>query len=235
MAAIQEEIQTEIHSCSDIIDLVYSQATWRDLLIELVEKNKLDPWNIDVIEIVDKYIDTVKKLKGVLDLRIPANIILAAAILLRLKSNFISLQDYGTTDEASTEVDVLRPEITVDPLSFRLRLPPKRKISLTELLAALDEAMKIRETHVNPAPKPPPFIPIKFDNFDIEAETQKLHSLIKSNVDKSNMITFSQLSALPSVNDVLLELFIPMLFLAHKNKVAIIQEKFFAEIIIALR
>ena len=233
MATMQTELVVEVNTSSDIIDLVNNEATWRDLLLDLAEKNKLDPWNIDIIDIVDKYIDTVKKLK-VLDLRVPANIILAAAILLRLKSNYISLQDYADTEEPS-EAGFERPNIVVDTLNFRLRLPPTRKISLTELISALDEAMKIKETRLSPSEKPLPFIPIKLENFDIEAETEKLYDIMKENVDKSNMVTFSYLSRLSSINDPLLGLFIPLLFLAHKDRVTMIQEKFFSEIIIALK
>lgn len=233
MATMQTELMVEVNTSSDVIDLVNNEATWRDLLLDLVDKNKLDPWNIDVIDIVDKYIDTVKKLK-VLDLRVPANIILAAAILLRLKSNYISLQDYAETEEAS-EAGFERPNIVVDTLNFRLRLPPTRKISLTELISALDEAMKIKETRLSPSEKPVPFVPIKLENFDIEAETEKLYDIMKENVDKSNMVTFSYMSRLSSINDPLLGLFIPLLFLVHKDKVTIIQEKFFSEIIIALK
>ncbi len=233
MATMQTELVVEVNTSSDIIDLVNNEATWRDLLLDLAEKNKLDPWNIDIIDIVDKYIDTVKKLR-VLDLRVPANIILAAAILLRLKSNYISLQDYAETEEAS-QAGFERPNIVVDTLNFRLRLPPTRKISLTELISALDEAMKIKETRLSPSEKPLPFIPIKLENFDIEAETEKLYDIMKENVDKSNMVTFSYLSRLSSINDPLLGLFIPLLFLAHKDKVTMIQEKFFSEIIIALK
>ena len=233
MATMQTELVVEVSTSSDIIDLVNNEATWRDLLLDLAEKNKLDPWNIDIIDIVDKYIDTVKKLK-VLDLRVPANIILAAAILLRLKSNYISLQDYADTEESS-EAGFERPNIVVDTLNFRLRLPPTRKISLTELISALDEAMKIKETRLSPSEKPLPFVPIKLENFDIEAETEKLYDIMKENVDKSNMVTFSYLSRLSSINDPLLGLFIPLLFLAHKDRVTMIQEKFFSEIIIALK
>ena len=234
MATGQTELQVEIHNGSDVIELVNSDATWRDLLLELVERNKLDPWNIDIIEIVDRYIDTVKKLK-VLDLRVPANIILAAAILLRLKSNYISLHDYEETGEVAIDDGIQRPGVIVDQLNFRLRIPPKRKVSLSELISALDEAMKMKESHMSPAQKAEPFIPIKIDNFDIEAETEKLLDIIKDNMDRSSMVTFSYLSSLTSINDPLLELFIPLLFLAHKDKVAIVQEKFFAEIIIALK
>ncbi len=233
MATMQMELQVEIHNSSDVIDLVNNDATWRDLILELVERNKLDPWNIDIIGIVDKYIDTVKKLK-VLDLRVPANIILAAAILLRLKSNYINLQNYEDIGETEMDVDTQRPSVTVDQLNFRLRLPPTRKISLQELISALDEAMKIKETRLLPAQNAP-YVPIKLENFDIEAETEKLLDIIKGNTDKSNMVTFSYLSRLSSIDDPILGLFIPLLFLAHKDKVTILQERFFAEIIIALK
>ena len=59
--------------------------------------------------------------------------------------------------------------------------------------------------------------------------------MINRNVDKSNMITFSHLSSVSETADVLLGLFIPLLFLAHNEKVVLIQEKFFSEIIIALK
>ncbi|MCL4364957.1 MAG: segregation/condensation protein A [Candidatus Marsarchaeota archaeon] len=235
MATVRgEELQTEIHGGEDVIDLVSNESTWRDLLIGLVDKNKLDPWNIDIVEIVDRYISTVKALK-VMDLRVPANIILAAAILLRLKSNYISLQDYDEIGEMGIAEDVKKPDIIVDPLNLRLRLPPKRKISLTELIAALDEAMEIKLLKESPQQRPSIFVPIKLENFDIEAETERLYGIIKENVDKSNMVTFSYISRLSSINDILLELFIPLLFLAHRGKVGLIQEQFFSEIIIAPR
>jgi len=234
MATYQAELQVEIRNSSDVINLVYNEATWRDLLIELVDKNKLDPWNIDIIEVVDKYIDTVKNLK-VLDLRVPANIILAAAVLLRLKSNYLTFQEYEQAQDQGEGEVARNHDIIVDSLNFRLRLPPKRKISLTELISALDEALKLKETHLTASNKQEIFIPIKLENFDMEAETEKLYDIIKDNVDKSNMVTFSYLSKLSSINDVLLGLFIPLLFLAHKDKVTLIQEKFFSEIIIAIR
>lgn len=233
MAPVQKELQVEVHSGADVLDLVYNEATWRDLLVDLVNRNKLDPWDIDIIYIVDKYVDTVKKLK-VLDLRIPANIILAAAILLRMKSGLISMPEYEEA-EMGTEEGIARPDITVDPLSFRLRVAPKRKISLNELLTALDEAISIKETRAAIIPRQPISLPISIQNFDIEAETEKIYAAINGNVDRSRMITFTHLSSVSGTDDVLLGLFIPLLFLAHKEKIMLIQEKFFSEIIIALK
>jgi segregation and condensation protein A len=233
MAPVQTELLVEVRNSSDVIALVNKEATWRDLLIELVDKNKLDPWNIDIIEIVDSYVDTVKKLK-VVDFRIPANIILAAAILLRMKSNLISMPDYSQQEAEIVEGEE-RPDIIVDPLNFRQRLAPKRRISLNELITALDEAIKIKDIRTTILPRQPITIPISLENFDIEAETEKVYSAINKNVDKSNMITFTHLSSVSETSDVMLGLFIPLLFLAHNEKVALIQERFFSEIIIALK
>ncbi len=71
-------------------------ATWRELLAELVKSKQLDPWDIDIAEIVDNYIDIIKQMK-ILDLKIPANIVLAASILLHMKSDALSL-GFGDTE-----------------------------------------------------------------------------------------------------------------------------------------
>ncbi len=236
MAPVQKELQVEIHNGSDVIELVNREATWRDLLIDLVGRNKLDPWNIDIMEIVDSYVDTVKRLK-VLDFRVPANIILAAAILLRMKSNLMSMPEYEEPipEDGMIAEEVGRPEISVDPLNFRLRLAPRRKISLNELLSALDEAISIKDKRTLVPQKLQPALPISLENFDIEAETERLYEEINRNVDKSGMITFNHLSSISSNEDVLLGLFIPLLFLAHNGRVSLVQEKFFSEIIIALK
>lgn len=233
MAPVQKELQVEVRSSADVLNLVYNEATWRDLLVDLVNRNKLDPWNIDIIYIVDKYVETVKKLK-VLDLRVPANIILAAAILLRMKSGLISMPEYEEAEMVAEE-GIVRPDITVDPLNFRLRIAPKRKISLNELITALDEAISIKDTRTAFIPREPISIPISLENFDIEAETDHIYDVIYQNADRGKMITFKQLSELAATEDVLLGLFIPLLFLAHKERVILIQEKFFSEIIIALK
>ena len=77
-------------------------------------------------------------------------------------------------------------------------------------------------------------IPITINRFDIGAETRKLYKEIKGIVDKDKMITFTALHNHVKVDDVLLELFIPLLFLASQNKISLIQEQFFSEIIVAL-
>lgn len=230
MATVQAEGTQQLQKELDIVSFVNNEAAWKELLIELVQKNQIDPWNIDLVEIVGKYVDAVKKLK-IMDLRVPANIILAAAILLRLKSNLLNFEE-----EQEVEVDgvaIERPNVLVEELNFRLRLPPKRKLSLTELIEALEEAIQIKETRQN-TPIKKIEIPVSFSSADIEKEMEELYRKIRKNVGKDKMTTFNELTRLLTFNDVLLQLFIPILFLAHQGKITILQERFFGEIIITV-
>ncbi|MGC8699614.1 MAG: segregation/condensation protein A [Candidatus Micrarchaeia archaeon] len=227
-------LQIQIETKESKIDLerFVSEATWKDLLIELVKKNKLDPWNVDILEIVDKYVEAVKEFKT-MDLRVPANIILAASILLHFKSEALYYEIEEKKEEENSAEPVQRSVPEIPPLSFRLRIPPKRKITLTELIAALEEAMKLKETKEQKKSETVNF-PIKFENKDIELELNKLFEEIKASVDKKGMTTFSQIAMKERKKDPLVELFIPLLYLAHRERITLMQEAFFGEIIIAV-
>ncbi|MCL5100558.1 MAG: segregation/condensation protein A [Candidatus Marsarchaeota archaeon] len=229
MATIQLEELKDSHQKIDIIDFV-KDATWKDILMELVRKNKLDPWSIDIVEVIDKYLELVKTLK-VMDLRVPANIILAAAILLRLKSEVVGITE--EVIEQDEEPQVSRPAVQIEDLIPKLRPPMKRRISLNELIEAMDEAMKIRETRSNRQVNTIS-MPIPFTHRDIEEEIEKVYNVITKNADKKGMITFAQLIRTLNTTNVLLELFIPVLFLASKQRLQLLQSAFFGEIIIAL-
>ncbi len=216
----------------DIEDFV-REATWKDILSELVKKNELNPWDIDLVAIVEGYIDVVKHMK-VLDLRVPANIILAAAILLRLKSDMLEIEEKQEAGE-SAEEEMLPPYVPADGLSVRLRLPPKRRVSLNELIAALEEAMKLKEYKEAQAAssytKP---VPLIFNHADVEVDVEKVLALVKKNIDGSKMVTYSLLCDAADSENPLLQVFIPLLFLANKNKVLLLQETFFGEILVSL-
>jgi segregation and condensation protein A len=225
-------VQIQIYTTESSINLsnFVSEGTWKDLLIELVKKNKLDPWNVDISEIVDKYIEAVKALK-IMDLRIPANIILAASILLRFKSEALHFEIENNVEE---EAEVSRINPSIEPLSFRLRIPPKRRVTLDELISALDEAMKLKEMKEQKRSNENVEMPLKFDGKDIEQELESLYKLINKNLDREGMTTFSALAKALSGKDILTSLFIPLLYLTHRSRIVLMQEDFFGEIIVAL-
>lgn len=219
-------------SVSDFnIERFVSDATWKDVLIELVRKNELNPWGIDIADIVERYVDAVKGMR-VLDLRVPANIILAAAILVRLKSDMLDLEEHAEQEEA--QIDFTRPQVAVDPLSLRLRLPQRRRVTLAELIVALEEAMKLKEYREAQTAGQTRTVPLVFARADVEADIEKIYELVENHADKSRMLTYSALCGVAHRENDLLDLFIPLLFLASKTRVLLLQEEFFGEILIAL-
>ncbi len=214
----------------DLIGIV-KQATWKDLLIDLVRKNKIDPWNIDLIAIIDSYIQAVREMQ-MLDLTIPANIILAASILLRLKSQMLFNKE---ENEEPKGQEVVNYNVEIPELSLRIRIPPKRKVTLVELLNALEEAMKIKENFETIKKEEIIPININIDNGRIEEIIDETFNVIKSNKDKDNLILFSTLIKRVKVDDILLKLFIPIIILANRGMIELFQDEFFGEIIIKVR
>jgi segregation and condensation protein A len=211
-----------------------ANATWRELLMELVQTNKLDPWNIDLIKVVDGYIGIIKKMK-VLDLHVPANIILAASVLLRLKSETLKvfeIEDLQPEAEMETVQRVL-PEVV--PLVPRMRLQPNKKVTLMELMNALDDVMKLKEKRELVAEEAATPLQFYISKEDIDDKMESLYAMVKKNVDKTGLTTFANMAnKFQHIESILIELFIPLLFLAQRERVMIMQEKFFDEIFIKL-
>ena len=61
--AMQELTEEAAHGI-DVVGLVSKEPTWKELIIELVDKNKLNPWEIDIVQIVDNYMDAVRGMKS---------------------------------------------------------------------------------------------------------------------------------------------------------------------------
>ncbi|EQD37167.1 chromosome segregation and condensation protein ScpA [mine drainage metagenome] len=214
-------------------------ATWRELLSELVERKELDPWDIDITKVVEAYMEVIKDMK-VLDLRVPANIVLAAAILLRMKSDTLSIFD-AYQDESQTDGQdmQMRPQLSPDQtsgLSPKLRIQPRRRITLQELMDALDSALKMevaraasRQSDNYTLQK----IVIRED--DIDKKMAEVLRILGGNTDRKGFAAFSNISkGFGDAERVILDLFMPLLFLAQNGEVVLLQEEFFDEIFIKL-
>jgi segregation and condensation protein A len=215
----------------DLQELV-SKATWRELLADLVESNSIDPWDVDIVRIANEYVAAIRKLQ-VLDLHIPANMVFAASILLRMKSESIGIFHAPAEEQTDGEEQIARVSPDVPALTPRFRMQPGRKVTLAELMSALNDAMKInerREQKLVGRTAPLDFVIVKDDIDQKIAEAQKM---IFSGIDSEGMVTYGQLSRyFSSESEALFKLFMPMLFLAHRGVVSISQDEFFGEIFI---
>ncbi|MEM3781743.1 MAG: segregation/condensation protein A [Candidatus Micrarchaeaceae archaeon] len=211
------------------LERLVKEATWRDLLFDLVKKGKINPWDIDISRLVDEYLGAIRAIK-LLDLKVPANIMLAAAILVRLKSDMLGAEE--EEEQSAGEPEQQPPQLYADVLSPRTRIPPKRKITLAELIAALDEAIRTKERRELQIAESARAMPFAVSFFDVQTEAQALYAMLSQQADNEGLVSFSVLCASIPEKNPLLEIFIPLLFLAQSGKVDLIQEKFFGEIFI---
>jgi len=216
------------------LERLVAQPTWKEMLFDLVVREHLDPWNIDIGVIAGKYLERIRNMQT-LDLHIPANIILAASILLRFKSDAIRLEEEVQEVEQETFIGEDQPPVEIPMLTLRTRIPPKRKVTLDELVQALEEVFEDQKRREELKNKPviPEKMIVTLPEFDIERQTEEVYKRIKATADSQGLATLSSILKDDSAQEKVFTL-LPLLFLAQAGKINIFQEKFFGEIFVQL-
>jgi len=239
-----EAEQEEDISNIDFVKFI-ENPTWKDVLLGLINSEKIDPWNIDVSEITTKYLKVVTEMKN-LDLHLPANLILAASILVRIKSEALvfkndeTLFEYGMDgmpDELMFSVgDINSADATNFELAYKQKLPRMRRVTLQELMSAVEEAFKEeskREHLFKEKSKREKFvIPIKIDTHkvDVEKIIKDTYSKINDKTDQYGMVSFNDITDTERKNKIYS--LIAILYLETHEYITIVQDNFFGEIII---
>jgi len=78
----------------------------------MAKKGEVDPWNIDVIEVADRFLEKLEKAQK-LDLRISGRVLLYAAILIRMKAEILAEEALRTKAEPE------EPEFIPDEIEFQ--------------------------------------------------------------------------------------------------------------------
>ena len=102
-----------------------------EFLVNMAKQGKIDPWNVDIVDVYDNYMIQMFKAKGQ-NLKITGRTILFAAILLRLKSNILKGLDINDF-EPPQGIDEL--EYNDEPLEYTEDyIPTSNVISIDEVL-----------------------------------------------------------------------------------------------------
>jgi segregation and condensation protein A len=221
------------------------EVTWQTLLYELVKTEQMDPWDINVTLLTKKYIETIKHLKE-LDLRLSGKVLLAAAILLKIKSNRLLNEDLSELDRLLTqseeglndeldleEVENPREESGRPVLIPRTPQPRKRKVSIFDLVNALEKALVVKRRRVLNS-IPPMDVEAPKKTKDVTQIIMEVYEKIKSFfLNKQENLTFSQLVPTETREDKVYT-FIPLLHLTNQRKINLSQQEHFGEIHIML-
>ncbi|MFH1587428.1 MAG: segregation/condensation protein A, partial [Candidatus Diapherotrites archaeon] len=171
----------------DLVDLI-DQPAWKTILIDLVKSAKMDPWNIDVSELADKYLQKINALEGS-DLRLPANAILASAILLKFKSRILNIGSIEDEEEFLAKRKMGEDEMKlIDGLLPELKTTSKAKegrVSLDDLVDSIEKMLqkskKKKGVLIRDVEKPEFQIPI--NEFDIGERVEEVYIMINEKVD----------------------------------------------------
>ncbi len=230
-----------------IFQLLFNEdeVTWQSLLYDLIKTEQMDPWDIDVSLLTKKYIETIRKLKE-LDFRVSGKVLLAAAILLKIKSNRLVGEDLmqfdrliagdeeeGLFEEAENLVEQ-HEEGEKPTLIPRTPQPRKRKVSVYDLVEALEKALEVKQRRVMSS-IPPLDVEIPKKTRDITQVIREVYGNIKSFFFKNqkNKLMFSQLVPSDKKEDKIFT-FIPLLHLTQQRKVDLEQHQPFEDIEIVL-
>lgn len=100
-----------------------------EILAALAKQGKIDPWNIDIADVADKYSAQVFQTKAQ-NLRCTGRVLLFAAILLKMKSDVLE----GIDITNIVPENVSDTEITDDPPDDTMYIPETNVISFDEVL-----------------------------------------------------------------------------------------------------
>ncbi len=103
-----------------------------ELLVQLAKQGEIDPWDIDIVEVTDKFLDALDD--G--DLRASGRALFYASVLLRMKSDEMLV----VSEEPADDGDEL-----VDPIAdWEDSLPPTEAMTEGDPIAALETEMDRR-------------------------------------------------------------------------------------------
>lgn len=208
------------------------EPSWREVLLEAIENEQLDPWNIDIAKVADAYLQKVRQMQA-LDLRVPANVILASALLLQYKAQAFRLEE--PEPESADAVRTLYDE-EIPALAYNTNAARDRPVTLGELLEAVDEVMRQERRELPRRERPAP-LELQMPKEDMHELMKKVYERAQQLKDGENMLLFSSLAQSfnghgePQAHVVSYSL-IPVLHLVQDERMYAWQDSYFGEIFI---
>lgn len=230
------------------------QPDWQAIIYELIHTEQLDPWDIEITVLTKRYFEKILELEE-LDFYISSKVLLAASLLLRIKSEFLLSRHIRSIDEIlfgkkeENKYVVERIEIDEDELPLlipKTPLPRQRKVTLDELMAALNKAINTetrrikREVAVKRAKKLSEVDFPSFRRVDLKDRIKQFYARVLTSLKRKatkpdkhlNKVGYSEL--IGKSREEKLASFLPVLHLSNTRKLWLEQEKHLDEIWIYL-
>lgn len=216
-----------------------------DLLMHLIEKNKLDIYDIPIAELTEQYLSFLEAEES-LDMERASSFLLMAATLLRIKSRMmlprpvkaeeeeedprlelvLRILEYRKFKEASSELMRLGEEqgqyVKRAPLKLPVRHLPPANIPLDVLLQAFHTALAVQEELKIP------HVLIEPETYSVEGKMEELLALLQ---EEGGRILFFEAFSIGGRRELVVT-FLALLELIRLGRVVVTQRELFADIFI---
>ena len=228
--------QEQIHDL-----LLSDKLSWQAIIYDLINTEQLDPWDIDLTLLAKKFLDRVRLLEET-NFFVSSKVLLAASLLLRIKSEILLEHDLKTLDEVlfgkKEEKQYIQNRIDLDEeipmLTVRTPLPRYKKVTLEELMRALGHAIntenrRIQKVVVGKQQEFETAISLPKRRINVQDHIKEIYSRLKDIFkDREHKLSFSELAG--KDNDERIATFVPLLHLDNQQKVWLEQEGHVTEI-----
>ena len=228
-----------------------------EILVNMAKQGKIDPWNVDIVEVTDKYLTHLFQSKAQ-NLRLTGRTLLFAAILLKLKSNV--LEGIDVLDfEPQQEIDELEYSdeildysedyiptnnvISIDEVLQRrtsVRLNHNRVVTLRDLIRQLefyemlDKKASLKNAHERAKRRVQNYARLSPDDIInlahdeyIENGVQRLRANLEEILNRQDKIELTELTLLGMDK---VNAYISLLFLTVDSDYDLMQDEFYGDL-----
>lgn len=233
-----------------------------EILVNMAKQGKIDPWNVDIVEVTDKYLMHLFQSKAQ-NLRLTGRTLLFAAILLKLKSNVlegIDVLDFEPQHEDEFNYDDEMPldyeeeyiptnnVISIDEVLQRrtsVRLNHNRVVTLRDLIRQLefyemlDKKQSLKNAHERAKRRVQNYARLSPDDIInlahdeyIENGVQRLKANLSEILSRQDKIELNELTLLGMDK---ISAYISLLFLTVESDYDLEQDEFYGDLYVIRR
>ena len=143
MGEVERVGQSQIHEL-----LFGEKLSWQAIIYDLINTEQLNAWDIDINVLTNKYLEKIEKLEEE-SYFVSSKVLLAAALLLRIKSEVLlnqyikSIDEilFGKDEEPIKKIEMIELDEEIPELIPRSPFPRFKKVTLNELVESLNKAI----------------------------------------------------------------------------------------------
>lgn len=242
-------LPTEKVGQEQIQNLIFSdKLSWQAIIYDLINNEQLDPWDIDIVVLANKFLVKVRELEEA-NFFISSKVLLASALLLRLKSEILLNHDlpsldeilFGKKEQKKYVQERIELEEDIPGLVPRTPLPRFKKVTLQELMAALGKAIstetrRIKRIVVARQQEIETALSLPKGKINLQDRIRDVYGKLKEIfMARETKLAFSELVGNACTNEEKIATFVPLLHLDNQQKVWLEQNGHFEEIWILLK